>query len=532
MDRKRGSTRTTSRNSEAVGDVSPSKRSRLAPRSQKSTKAPNAKGRRAALPKATPVVNPGDKSESLGQLVPTKPEDLLASLLAPAVSVATFFDRHWEREPLVVHRGGDAGPSASYYGSVFSKDGLMGLLAKHDIQFGQDINICRYVESNRENLNGRGRATLAKVKSLFDKKKATLQFHQPQRFQDGLWQICELLESYFHSLVGANVYITPGGSQGLAPHYDDVEVFILQLEGRKHWHLYSPPTELPRDYSRDLSQDDIGQPTHDFVLETGDLLYFPRGTVHQADTPADCPYSTHVTISTYQRSSNGDLLALALPNILNSAVDENVDFRKGLKVDQLMNSTASEKSVFEYLLGQLTNHISDHINKAKYLMLKDFVANRLPPYIQDGCQTSPLGPMPKGSCKVRLAHPRHTFVHEVSKCEDDEDINNEDEDEEDENSEDTTADANNDIKDGERLISFIVVQHSLANSRTTHMMDSCRTKPAALRFPTSHLKALHQLISCKEHDWLESGQLCLSEADVWDFLVALWSEGLVEVSKE
>ena len=42
--------------------------------------------------------------------------------------------------------------------------------------------------------------------------------------QDKLWQMLSLLESYFNCLVGSNVYITPSGSQGLAPHYDDVEV--------------------------------------------------------------------------------------------------------------------------------------------------------------------------------------------------------------------------------------------------------------------------------------------------------------------
>lgn len=35
-------------------------------------------------------------------------------------------------------------------------------------------------------------------------------------------------------------YLTPPGTQGFAPHYDDIEAFILQLEGRKHWRLYSP----------------------------------------------------------------------------------------------------------------------------------------------------------------------------------------------------------------------------------------------------------------------------------------------------
>lgn len=35
-------------------------------------------------------------------------------------------------------------------------------------------------------------------------------------------------------------YLTPAGSQGFSPHYDDIEAFILQLEGRKRWKLYAP----------------------------------------------------------------------------------------------------------------------------------------------------------------------------------------------------------------------------------------------------------------------------------------------------
>lgn len=30
-----------------------------------------------------------------------------------------------------------------------------------------------------------------------------------------------------------------------------------------------------------LNEDDIGDPILDVVLEPGDLLYFPRGTIHQ-----------------------------------------------------------------------------------------------------------------------------------------------------------------------------------------------------------------------------------------------------------
>ena len=39
-----------------------------------------------------------------------------------------------------------------------------------------------------------------------------------------------------------------------------------------------------------------------FVIfsQPGDLLYFPRGTVHEAEAVGSKEHSTHVTISTYQ----------------------------------------------------------------------------------------------------------------------------------------------------------------------------------------------------------------------------------------
>ena len=33
-----------------------------------------------------------------------------------------------------------------------------------------------------------------------------------------------------------------------------------------------------------LKQDDVGEPILDVILEAGDLLYFPRGTIHQVLT--------------------------------------------------------------------------------------------------------------------------------------------------------------------------------------------------------------------------------------------------------
>merc|ERR1719231_2246093 len=100
----------------------------------------------------------------------------------------------------------------------------------------------------------------------------------PQQYHEPCWRLLAGLGRSFGALFGCNAYLTPKGTQGLAPHYDDVEVFMLQLEGSKRWRLSEPPEgeeeyPLPRTYSRDFVSDELGVSLLECVLEEGDLLY-------------------------------------------------------------------------------------------------------------------------------------------------------------------------------------------------------------------------------------------------------------------
>merc|ERR1719494_471441 len=143
------------------------------------------------------------------------------------------------------------------------------ILGEQALNFEFDVNVCRYVDGEKELLNEDGQITVEKAEKLMKEKKATFQFHQPQRYADLLWNMLEKLESNFGSLVGSNVYITPADSQGLAPHCDDVEIFVMQMEGKKNWKVYKPQVELSRDYTQDLPQDSLGPPIMDITLEVG-----------------------------------------------------------------------------------------------------------------------------------------------------------------------------------------------------------------------------------------------------------------------
>ena len=122
-----------------------------------------------------------------------------------------------------------------------------------------------------------------------------------------------LSDELFENDAGVNAYITPYPveskvEQGFAPHYDDIDAFFLQLEGKKQWNLYKPPEErmlLDLEPSGDFPSSMISEGKMSKywtgTLNEGDLLYMPRGVVHFGKTfpapSAKVQHSLHVTIS-------------------------------------------------------------------------------------------------------------------------------------------------------------------------------------------------------------------------------------------
>uniref|UniRef100_A0A2P2MXR0 Bifunctional lysine-specific demethylase and histidyl-hydroxylase n=1 Tax=Rhizophora mucronata TaxID=61149 RepID=A0A2P2MXR0_RHIMU len=102
--------------------------------------------------------------------------------------------------------------------------------------------------------------------------------------------IADALASLFgQPSVGANLYLTPPNSQGLAVHTDDHCVFVCQLFGMKQWTIYSQSNLLlPRLYDpldSIHSKVDGSLAGHmKFLLSEGDILYIPRGFPHEACT--------------------------------------------------------------------------------------------------------------------------------------------------------------------------------------------------------------------------------------------------------
>ncbi len=109
----------------------------------------------------------------------------------------------------------------------------------------------------------------------------------------------EVLDCFHDALlesVNANVYCSPANTQGFQCHYDLHEVFVLQIEGTKHWRVFRPFTEAPVEgWTREGAEEALQtEPYIDVVLRKGDVLYVPRGHWHYA--VAEDSVSLHVTI--------------------------------------------------------------------------------------------------------------------------------------------------------------------------------------------------------------------------------------------
>jgi hypothetical protein len=117
-----------------------------------------------------------------------------------------------------------------------------------------------------------------------------LHLHRPE-----LGAFCRSLERTLGHPAQVNAYYTPRAAQGLPVHHDTHDVFVLQVSGEKRWLVYEPALELPlRNQKYTAEMGSPGEPVHDLVLRPGDMLYLPRGWLHEALTSESD--SLHLTV--------------------------------------------------------------------------------------------------------------------------------------------------------------------------------------------------------------------------------------------
>jgi 50S ribosomal protein L16 3-hydroxylase len=224
----------------------------------------------------------------------------IASLVHP-LPLDTFLDKYWPHRPLVTH-----GPLARMRALAACPE----LADLHTMLQAKRRSSRIWVKDPRTGAHRAVLVTAAQAEDLYASEALTVSIDQIE-----VPEVTRLLADMAIELrvpatrLSCNVYVSPGGKGTTALHFDNHEVFAVQLRGRKRWQ-FAPNTHVPsplEDYAvgteasaalRRLCAgefpDSLPARARTVVLSPGSVLFLPKGYWHLTHT---LEASVHLTMA-------------------------------------------------------------------------------------------------------------------------------------------------------------------------------------------------------------------------------------------
>lgn len=250
--------------------------------------------------------------------------DTLAGILEPCAP-GEFLDSSWGVNFL--HVRGRAGRFAH----MMPWARLSEIISRQRLDFprlrlvrdGKSLPVSSYL---RHQTGGRQKTTVPRLKSAglarHLREGATLVLDAVDELSGPVEELARGLELFFREHVQVNLYAGWQTSRGFDLHWDDHDVFILQVTGRKKWSVYGQTRPHPLVNDIEKAQKPEHAPLWEGTLEDGDLLYIPRGWWHVAEPLAEP--TLHLTVGVHNRTG------LDLLRWLSEALRASETFRRDL----------------------------------------------------------------------------------------------------------------------------------------------------------------------------------------------------------
>ncbi len=204
----------------------------------------------------------------------------ISQLLAP-LSINDFFENYWEQNYIHVQKENHS------YEDLITIDQLDDFLSLQNLK-PEGLRLAKNGEQIPEKEWTKTYTILDGVKNITVAPELVLRHYNDGAtiiisFADmmipALGRINKCIEHELGIKSQANVYITPPNAQGFSKHYDTHDIFLLQIKGPKTWRMYHSGEELPTSVNSFKKEPKL---LEEINIETGDLLYMPRGVVHEA----------------------------------------------------------------------------------------------------------------------------------------------------------------------------------------------------------------------------------------------------------
>jgi hypothetical protein len=296
----------------------------------------------------------------------------LAEVVAP-VPVEDFIGRHWARAYHYI-----PGFAGKFSGLIPWSD-LNKLLQHHQldaprlrlVRDGKPIPPEAFISYHANRRNPAARLTRLRPLELTRhlEEGATLILDAVDELQEPVAELAEQLERSLRARIQVNLYAGWRTSPGFDVHWDAHDVLILQVHGRKLWKVYPMTREhpLPGDPKDEKPPQ---EPLWEGMLESGDLLYIPRGWWHVA-VPVDEP-TMHLTVGVH-RATGLDFVSWYAERLRADPVIREDVPTIGTKADQTAHlqriREAWERSWEPELLDEFCNYLDSQARSKPHLGL-------------------------------------------------------------------------------------------------------------------------------------------------------------------
>jgi len=224
-----------------------------------------------------------------------------AEVIAP-LQPQHFFLRYWGKK-FLFQKG-----SASRFADLLPWTALNRILSEHRLEHPR-LRLAKdgstlppsSILTYHQNRRGIQIPTLRTVElNKLLKDGATLVLDAVDEMYPPLRRLAMSLEKTFGEYVQVNAYAGWGLTKGFDLHWDDHDVVILQVAGRKAWEIYGVSRKYPMFRDKDLDFSPPSKPLWKGVLSAGAFLYMPRGFWHVATALAEP--SLHLTFGINNRT--------------------------------------------------------------------------------------------------------------------------------------------------------------------------------------------------------------------------------------
>ena len=195
-----------------------------------------------------------------------------------------------------------------------------------------------------------------------------------------------------HTHVNAYLSFSKGGA--FKPHWDAMDVLVLQIHGNKRWCIWN--TEIPYPIESDYAKVDAGMtPGQEVELAPGDVLFIPRGEPHSAVVSAE--RSVHLTISLVSQTGIN-----FFDHLRKAAAKDPL-----LRMDLPRHSSDEQSGAHEAALKHRLHQLIDAASMPQFLREGDLF--RLP-----ALQTAVAGALPQMDDLLRLTLRRRVPLPDVA----------------------------------------------------------------------------------------------------------------------